>query len=88
MKQNILQTLRQLGGARRASLWLTLALLLIGLALVALIPAYPIWALQLIGFPVTLSFKSYLGSAMLIVFYLWIRSLSQQPPTKPPHANL
>ena len=82
MKNQILKLLRTFAPSTqsRTPVGLLLLLLLIGIALVAMIPLYPLWALQLIGLPVEVSLKSYLGSILLLGFYLWIRSLSGKPP--------
>ena len=64
----------------RTPLVLLCLLLLVGVALVAMIPLYPLWALQLIGLPIQITLRSYLGSILLLGFYLWIRSLSGKPP--------
>lgn len=69
--------------ASRTPIAVACLLLLVGVGLVALIPLYPIWALQLLGLPLEVSLRSYLGSGLLIGFYLWIRSLSQKPPKTP-----
>lgn len=87
MKNRFINALKQLSGGSliRFPIWATVLLLLVGISLVLMIPLYPLWALMLIGLPISVTFKSYAGSLMLILFYLWIRSLSQkpQPPQHP-----
>jgi len=87
MKTRFINALKQLSGGSviRFPVWATVFLLLVGITLLLLIPVYPLWALMLLGFPVSVTMKSYAGSLMLIIFYLWIRSLSNkpQPPQHP-----
>ena len=67
-------------GNSKVPIVMTAVLVVLGVALVAMIPLYPLWGLQLIGLSTDISFRSYCGSLLLIGFYLWIRSLSQKPP--------
>lgn len=41
---------------------------ILGVSLTLAFPLLPIWALALLGLPVTLTLQSYLGSVLLIVF--------------------
>jgi hypothetical protein len=80
MRERTLSFLRRYGRGEigKMPVWLIFGALVLGIALVALIPIYPIWALQLLGFPVVVTFKSYTGSLLMILFYLWIRGLSRK----------
>lgn len=69
-----LRELAQTGRIKRGPILLTLALLVVGLGLVALIPVYPLWALQLIGLPISITLRSYFGSMLMIFFFFMLRS--------------
>jgi uncharacterized protein YacL len=70
---NSIKELASEGRIRKAPIVMTILLLLLGVALVMLIPVYPLWALQLIGVPVIISPKSYFGSLLMILFFFMLR---------------
>lgn len=84
MKKIFTQALRSFGNASQLKLPVGLAviMLLIGIGLLLLIPVYPLWALKLIGLPITITLRSYFGSLLMIAFFLWIRSLNNTPKNK------
>lgn len=71
MKQKIVNTLKKISEGSLTSfgsIAIAIILILIIVAVFASIPMMLIWGLQLLGFPVVTSFKSYCGALLIMLF--------------------
>lgn len=77
MKERFMNTLKHFAGGPTSNVNYGKAATAIVLALCTLLslPLVPLLALKWMGFGLTLTLKSYLGSATLLVFYLLLRGI-------------
>jgi hypothetical protein len=71
MKQKVIQSLKKISEGSLTSfgsILIAIALILIVAAAFAAIPMLLIWGLQLLGFGIVTSFKSYCGAMLIMLF--------------------
>ena len=76
MKNNLVKILKKISeGSLNSGGAIAIAVILGALAVVAfaLIPMLLIWGLQLMGFGITTSFKSYIGSVLILTYLSYSR---------------